>query len=282
MLKFSLFISVLLYTCTAQNNVGLAPPQYNLSELVNDMITPQVGPVNGTLGTSSVFLSSMPASGSTLGRVVIAPCTTVVIHSHPRGTEQSMVLKGLLTVGYFFENGTSSTTVVHTGDFMVFPEGINHFQSNHGCESAAFAVSFTVLDPGSILATTGLATIPYSLQSFFFNQTFTAAQASQEGAFVQNATCLMAYDLSNDLVSCSEGNDDRHNLSDGAIVGISMAGFVTVAAAGVAVYWFLVRKRMRCCGDAAGTASDTVGDSKMTTTEASCKKSVHVTVVQEA
>lgn len=90
----ALLALLLATTGFAQNNAGLSPPIYSTGDLVNTMSTPQVGPVAGTLGNSSVLLSSMPAAQSVLGQVTIAPCTTFGIHAHPRGNEQSMMLYG--------------------------------------------------------------------------------------------------------------------------------------------------------------------------------------------
>ena len=104
-------------------NAGLNAPIYNSWDLINVNTSPQVGPVVGTLGNSSVLLGSMPASGSTLGTITIAPCSTFFIHSHPRSTELSQVTAGPLTVGYLFENNTYTEYEVQTNEFFVAPAG---------------------------------------------------------------------------------------------------------------------------------------------------------------
>ncbi|GAX80867.1 hypothetical protein CEUSTIGMA_g8302.t1 [Chlamydomonas eustigma] len=207
-----MFILGLSRSGFAQNDAGLAAPMYSWTDLVINMTTPQVGPVNGTLGASYVLLSSMSASESTLGKVVIG-CTTFVIHSHPRGTEQSMVLQGPLTIGYMFENGTSSNTTVQTGEFMVFPEGIFHFQSNQGCETASFAISFPVSDPGTMPATVAFAAIPESLQMLFFNHTFISmSAASAVGPFVEDAACVTSCQQAAAASASDEGAGRRREL----------------------------------------------------------------------
>jgi quercetin dioxygenase-like cupin family protein len=176
----------------AQNDAGLNPPIFSWTDLVNTMTTPQVGPVQGTLGSSSVILSSMPAADSTLGKVTIAPCTTFVIHSHPRGNEQSMVLHGPLSIGYMFENGTFSSTTVQTGDFMVFPEGNFHYQSNQECTTAAFAISFPVPNPGTLPVTVAVSTIPEAMQLAFFGTYYSPTEANSVGPFVEDPVCVAA------------------------------------------------------------------------------------------
>jgi quercetin dioxygenase-like cupin family protein len=55
-------------------------------------------------------------------------------HTHPRGTEILVVIKGTLLVGFVTSNPENRlfTKVLNKGDFFVFPIGLIHFQFNVG------------------------------------------------------------------------------------------------------------------------------------------------------
>ena len=134
----------------------------------------------------------MPVSGSTLGTVTIAPCSTFFIHAHPRSDELSHVTAGPLTVGFMFENNTFTEYVVETNQFFVAPAGIFHYQQNNGCNTAQFQISFPEPNPGTLPATFAMATIPAAQQETFFGSTYTMEQAAAVGPFPENAACVAA------------------------------------------------------------------------------------------
>ena len=76
-------------------------------------------------------------------------------HYHPRAAEFLYMLSGSsLQVGFLQENGARlvANTIV-PGQGAIFPKGSFHYQSNLGCEPAAFVAGLNNEDPG--VATVG-------------------------------------------------------------------------------------------------------------------------------
>ncbi|XP_022720006.1 germin-like protein subfamily 1 member 13 isoform X2 [Durio zibethinus] len=116
----------------------------NTSNAVGSKVTPvnadQIPGLN-TLGISLVRTDYAPYGG-------LNPP-----HSHPRGTEILVVIKGELYVGFVTSNPDNRffTKVLKTGDVFVFPVGLIHFQLNIGKTDAIAFAGLSSQNPGVII-----------------------------------------------------------------------------------------------------------------------------------
>ena len=83
----------------------------------------------------------------------LGPCGMNTPHTHPRGTELNIVVKGRLVTSFIAENGAR---VVHnTGrlyELAVFPQGALHMEFNPDCKPAAFVAAFNNEDAATLQA----------------------------------------------------------------------------------------------------------------------------------
>ncbi|MBA0699714.1 hypothetical protein Goari_001323 [Gossypium aridum] len=112
-------------------NGGLNKPG-NTSNLVGSNVT--------TVNVDQI--PGLNTLGISLARVDYAPYGLNPPHTHPRGTEILVVIKGTLYVGFVTSNPDNRlfTKILNPGDVFVFPIGLIHFQFNIGkTEAVAFA-----------------------------------------------------------------------------------------------------------------------------------------------
>ncbi|XP_006647292.1 putative germin-like protein 2-2 [Oryza brachyantha] len=90
--------------------------------------------------------------GISLARVDYASNGLNTPHTHPRATEILTVLEGSLYVGFVTSNPESKlfAKVLNKGDVFVFPQGLIHFQFNHGTSNAVALVALSSQNPGVI------------------------------------------------------------------------------------------------------------------------------------
>ncbi|KAH7679180.1 Germin protein [Dioscorea alata] len=90
--------------------------------------------------------------GVSLARIDYAPGGLNPPHTHPRATEILVVFKGTLYVGFITSNTDNKllSKVLYEGDVFVFPQGLIHFQFNHGPSNAVAFVGFGSQNPGTI------------------------------------------------------------------------------------------------------------------------------------
>ncbi|CAD5166130.1 unnamed protein product [Musa acuminata subsp. malaccensis] len=90
--------------------------------------------------------------GISMARVDFAPYGLNPPHIHPRATEILTVLEGSLYVGFVTSNPDNKlfTKMLTKGDVFVFPQGLIHFQFNHGTKNAVALAALSSQNPGLI------------------------------------------------------------------------------------------------------------------------------------
>ncbi|KAG6466443.1 putative germin-like protein 2-3 [Zingiber officinale] len=92
--------------------------------------------------------------GISMARIDFAPRGLNPPHTHPRATEILTVLEGELYVGFVTSNiGQTNrlfTKILKKGDVFAFPQGLVHFQFNHGHTRAIAIVALSSQNPGTI------------------------------------------------------------------------------------------------------------------------------------
>ncbi|XP_050905621.1 germin-like protein subfamily 1 member 1 [Lathyrus oleraceus] len=103
--------------------------------------------------TSPVNLPGLNTLGLTLVRVDIAGNGIVPPHSHPRASEVTTCLKGLLLVGFVDTSNRAFTQNLGPGESFVFPKGLVHFLYNRDSKEPAIAISgLNSQNPGAQIA----------------------------------------------------------------------------------------------------------------------------------
>ncbi|URE33579.1 porphobilinogen deaminase [Musa troglodytarum] len=90
--------------------------------------------------------------GISMARLDFAPYGLNPPHVHPRATEILTVLEGSLYVGFVTSNPDNRlfAKVLTEGDVFVFPQGLVHFQFNHGTRNAVALAALSSQNPGVI------------------------------------------------------------------------------------------------------------------------------------
>ncbi|XP_041014094.1 germin-like protein subfamily 1 member 1 [Juglans microcarpa x Juglans regia] len=91
--------------------------------------------------TNTVNLPGLNTQGLTLARIDVAVDGIVVPHSHPRASEVTICLEGLLHVGFVDTSNRLYTRTLRAGDAFVFPKGLIHYLYNGSPTTRAVAVS---------------------------------------------------------------------------------------------------------------------------------------------
>lgn len=103
--------------------------------------------------TNTVNLPGLNTLGLVLVRVDIAGNGIVPPHSHPRASEVTTCLKGLLLVGFVDTNNSVFTQNLNPGESFVFPKGLIHFLYNRDSREPALALSgLNSQNPGAQIA----------------------------------------------------------------------------------------------------------------------------------
>ncbi|XP_022775562.1 germin-like protein subfamily 1 member 1 [Durio zibethinus] len=91
--------------------------------------------------TTLANLPGINTMGLTMARVDIASNGLVPPHSHPRASEVTICLKGVLLVGFVDTSNRLFTQQLGPGDSFVFPRALIHFLYNLDSRNPALAVS---------------------------------------------------------------------------------------------------------------------------------------------
>lgn len=91
--------------------------------------------------TNTVNLPGLNTLGLTMARVDIAANGLVPPHLHPRASEVTICLKGLLLVGFVDTMNRVFTQQLKPGDSFVFPKSLVHFLYNYDSKAPAVALS---------------------------------------------------------------------------------------------------------------------------------------------
>ncbi|KDP40703.1 hypothetical protein JCGZ_24702 [Jatropha curcas] len=133
------------YACRSPANVtaddfvfkGLAAAG-NTTNIISAAVTP-------------AFVQQFPGLnglGISTARLDLAPGGVVPMHTHPAATEILYVVYGKITAGFISSANTPYVNTLKTGEVMVFPQGLLHFQINAGGKPALAIVSFNSPEPG--------------------------------------------------------------------------------------------------------------------------------------
>ncbi|KAK6941307.1 Cupin 1 [Dillenia turbinata] len=111
----------------------------NTSNLIKAAVTPAFAPqfpaVNGL--------------GLSIARLDLAVEGVVPMHSHPGGSELLIVVQGCICAGFISSSDNKVYyKTLYSGDTMVFPQGLLHFQINSGNTAALAFVTFSSPSPG--------------------------------------------------------------------------------------------------------------------------------------
>jgi quercetin dioxygenase-like cupin family protein len=111
--------------------------------------------VNSTRATVSAF-PGLNTLGVSITRTDLAPGGLNPPHSHPRGSELVLVLKGEVMVGFTSATNQLYSKVVKENELFVVPRGLQHYQLNVGKGDAMFMAMFDAQSPGLVVPTLGL------------------------------------------------------------------------------------------------------------------------------
>ncbi|XP_048568049.1 germin-like protein 1-2 [Triticum urartu] len=111
--------------------------------------------VNSTRATVSVF-PGLNTLGLSITRTDLAVGGLNPPHSHPRGSELVLVLKGEVMVGFTSATNRLFTKVVKENELYVVPRGLQHYQLNVGTGDAVFMAMFDAQSPGLVTPTLAL------------------------------------------------------------------------------------------------------------------------------
>jgi quercetin dioxygenase-like cupin family protein len=106
--------------------------------------------------------------GFSFARLDQEPGGVVPIHAHPGASEAILVLKGKVTAGFVSSANKVYYKTLKTGDVMIFPQGLLHFELNAGSTPVQVFVTFSSANPG-------LQILDYSLFSNDFPSELLAA-----------------------------------------------------------------------------------------------------------
>lgn len=99
--------------------------------------------------TNTNNLRGLNTLGLAMARLDIAPDALLPLHSHPRASEVTILLKGSLFAGFVDASNHLFTRQLRPGDCFVFPKGLIHYLYNMDKEEAALAISgFSSQNPG--------------------------------------------------------------------------------------------------------------------------------------
>ncbi|EOA32306.1 hypothetical protein CARUB_v10015568mg [Capsella rubella] len=99
-------------------------------------------------------LPGLNTLGVGIARIDLAPGGQVPPHTHPRGSEILLVIKGKLFVGFVSSNEynfTLFTKVLYPGDVFVSPKGLIQFHANIGKTNAVVIAAAGSQNPGRIV-----------------------------------------------------------------------------------------------------------------------------------
>ncbi|KAH7655418.1 Germin protein [Dioscorea alata] len=106
---------------------------------------------SNTTTTTTKNLPGSNAQGLTMARIDLAPGGIVPLHSHPRGAEVVILIKGTQVMVGFVETKENKLYVqqLRPGDVFVFPKGLDHFLLNlDGATSATAIAGMSSQNPG--------------------------------------------------------------------------------------------------------------------------------------
>ncbi|KAI3867671.1 hypothetical protein MKX03_036581, partial [Papaver bracteatum] len=104
------------------------------------------------LGVSPGDVTSFPGLntlGISINILDLAPGGIVPIHTHPRATEDNLVIKGKVFFGFLNTNNVLHSKVLKAGELSIIPEGLVHFVHNVGTKKDVVVAMFNSQSPGA-------------------------------------------------------------------------------------------------------------------------------------
>ncbi|XP_038987441.1 germin-like protein 8-14 [Phoenix dactylifera] len=147
--------------CVADLTGHLTPSGYDCKKeaavTVNDFVFTGLGKAGNTsnlikAAVTPAFVAQVPGVnglGISAARLDLAPGGVVPLHTHPAATEFLVVTQGTICAGFI--SSTANDVYfksLNTGDSMLFPQALLHFQVNCGRTTAVAIVSFSSPSPG--------------------------------------------------------------------------------------------------------------------------------------
>ncbi|GAB2218191.1 hypothetical protein Drorol1_Dr00001409 [Drosera rotundifolia] len=146
--------------CVADFSVPDGPEGYACKKpaavTVNDFVSSGLGAPGNTTNlikaaVTPAFVAQFPGVnglGISIARLDLAPDGVIPFHTHPGASEVLVVVEGTICAGFVSSANTVYLKTLCTGDVMVFPQGLLHFQVNGGDDQAVAYVSFSSSSPG--------------------------------------------------------------------------------------------------------------------------------------
>ncbi|KAH7570209.1 hypothetical protein ACOSP7_018208 [Xanthoceras sorbifolium] len=123
--------------------------------------------------TTTANLPGLNTMGLTLARVDIASNGLVPLHSHPRASEVTICLNGVLLVGFVDTSSRLFTQLLRAGESFVFPRGLIHFLYNLDSSKPALAMSgLSSQNPGAQIASVAVFTSKPSIPDEILKKAF--------------------------------------------------------------------------------------------------------------
>ncbi|XP_050377245.1 auxin-binding protein ABP19a [Argentina anserina] len=146
--------------CVADLTAPEGPAGYSCKKpekvTVNDFVFTGLGIAGNTTNiikaaVTPAFAAQFPGVnglGISLARLDLAVDGVIPFHTHPGASEVLIVVEGTICAGFVSSANTVYLQTLETGDVMVFPQGLLHFQVNGGDTPALAFVSFSSPSPG--------------------------------------------------------------------------------------------------------------------------------------
>ncbi|KAI6686508.1 hypothetical protein NL676_032421 [Syzygium grande] len=91
--------------------------------------------------TNMANLPGLNTMGLTMARIDIVGNGLVPPHSHPRASEVTICLEGVIGVGFVDTSNRLFTQILRPGESFVFPKGLIHYLYNFDSTNSALAIS---------------------------------------------------------------------------------------------------------------------------------------------
>ena len=143
--------------------------QYKAQDFMYDLMaaTPDRGVAGEVRPLGMGQMPTLAGLGVSFTHFTVEPCGINAPHVHPRGTELLFVVKAeFLRTAFVEENGATvdgSAVVrndIKTGQVVVFPQGLIHYQQNLGCTTAEYISALSSEDAGTVTLATRLFQLP--------------------------------------------------------------------------------------------------------------------------
>ncbi|KNC79056.1 hypothetical protein SARC_08543 [Sphaeroforma arctica JP610] len=112
----------------------------------------------------------MQLAGMSYSRFSIGPCGINLPHVHPRATESLYMIEGQVTLGFVSTEDRLIMNDLEKDQVTFFPKGHLHYQQNMNCENAEFISILDNEDPGVLVVSSALLSLPDEALTATFNE----------------------------------------------------------------------------------------------------------------